>query len=161
MSNEQSPASGTKRAILEAAVRLFAKHGYSATPLSMIAAEVGIRKPSLYNHYANKEAILAAVFELFRTHVRPPQNAESMLAQLEGRSAEQVLNGMIDWYMTHTDQPEIADTWIILSEEQFVNAAAAQLILEVTERMVEFTRSAFRWMHAPAQFFATGGGMNP
>ncbi len=50
------------------------------------------------------------------------------------------MNGMIDWYMTQTDRPLLADTWIILSEEQFVNAEAADLILEVTERLVEFTR---------------------
>ena len=148
MNDAAIPAQGTKQAILEAAIRLFARHGYSTTPLSLIAAEVGIRKPSLYNHYAGKDAILSAVFELFRVLVRPPEDAEAMLAQFEDSSAEQVLNGMIDWYMTHTDRPLIADAWVIISEEQFVNAEAAQLTLEVTDRMVEFTRFAFRWMCA-------------
>ena len=69
-----------------------------------------------------------------------------MLAQFDDRTAEQILNEIIDWYMAHTDQPLIADAWIILSEEQFVNTEAARLILEATERMVEFSRFALRWM---------------
>ncbi len=73
MSNTGTPVPSTKQAILNKSTRLFAKHGYSARPLSAIAAEVGIRKPSLYNHYASKEAILGGVFEFFRTLVRPPK----------------------------------------------------------------------------------------
>ena len=138
----------TKREVLESAIRLFARHGYSATPLSAVAKEVGIRKPSLYNHYASKEAILAAVFEFFRSEIRPPEQPEEMLARLEHRSAEEILNALIDWYMTHADQPLIADAWVVVSEEQFVNPEAAQLIYDVTERMVGFTRFAFGWMHA-------------
>ncbi len=148
MINTGTPAPSTKQPILETSIRLFANHGYSAKPLSAIAAEVAIRKPSLYNHYASKQAIVGEVFEFLRTLVRPPQDAESMLTRFEDRTAEQIMNGMIDWYMTQTDRPLLGDTWVILSEEQFVDAEAADLILEVTERLVEFTRFAFRWMHA-------------
>ncbi|MEH6636582.1 MAG: TetR/AcrR family transcriptional regulator [Halioglobus sp.] len=49
--------------ILDAAEDLFAEKGYSATSLGDVADRVGIRSPSLYNHFKNKEALYAAVLE--------------------------------------------------------------------------------------------------
>ena len=49
--------------ILDAAEDLFAENGYSATSLADVADRVGIRSPSLYNHFKNKEALYQAVLE--------------------------------------------------------------------------------------------------
>ena len=46
-----------------AAVRLFARQGYEATPLSAIAAAVGIKTPSLYAHFRSKDDLFRAVFD--------------------------------------------------------------------------------------------------
>jgi len=53
----------TASRILDAAEDLFAEKGYSATSLGDVADRVGIRSPSLYNHFRNKEALYAAVLE--------------------------------------------------------------------------------------------------
>jgi TetR/AcrR family transcriptional regulator len=53
----------TAERILDAAENLFAEKGYSATSLGDVADRVGIRSPSLYNHFRNKEALYAAVLE--------------------------------------------------------------------------------------------------
>jgi TetR/AcrR family transcriptional regulator len=53
----------TAEKILDAAEDLFAKKGYSATSLGDVADEVGIRSPSLYNHFRNKEALYQAVLD--------------------------------------------------------------------------------------------------
>jgi AcrR family transcriptional regulator len=45
-------------AIREVALTLFARFGYHGTPLSLIATELGIRTPSLYNHMRAKEDLL-------------------------------------------------------------------------------------------------------
>lgn len=57
------PAQSTAERILDAAEDLFAQQGYSATSLGDVADRVGIRSPSLYNHFRNKEALYAAVLE--------------------------------------------------------------------------------------------------
>ena len=49
--------------ILDAAEDLFAEKGYSATSLGDVADRVGIRSPSLYNHFRTKEALYQAVLE--------------------------------------------------------------------------------------------------
>ena len=53
----------TKQMILEKALRLFAARGYDAVSVGEIAKAVGIKAPSLYNHYKNKQAIFQAIVE--------------------------------------------------------------------------------------------------
>jgi len=53
----------TAERILDAAEESFAKRGFVATTMRDVAASVGIRIPSLYNHFENKEALYAAVLE--------------------------------------------------------------------------------------------------
>ena len=56
--------SNTRQAILDAALDLFSVNGYEATSISQLADVVGIRKASLYSHFANKQEILDKVVEM-------------------------------------------------------------------------------------------------
>ena len=53
----------TAERILDAAELLFSERGFEATGLREVAQAAGIRAPSLYNHFPNKEALYAAVLE--------------------------------------------------------------------------------------------------
>ena len=48
----------TKEQILDVALDLFSIRGYEATSISQIADAVGLRKASLYSHFASKQDIL-------------------------------------------------------------------------------------------------------
>jgi AcrR family transcriptional regulator len=59
---ERSTAT-TRGTVLDAACALFAAHGYRGTSMKDIAAELGVRAPSLYNHVASKQDILFAIMD--------------------------------------------------------------------------------------------------
>lgn len=67
-----APQVTTAERILDAAEALFAEKGYSATSLGDVADKVGIRPPSLYNHFRNKEALYEAVLERLLTAFAAP-----------------------------------------------------------------------------------------
>jgi AcrR family transcriptional regulator len=49
--------------IREAALARFAAQGYDATPLAQIAADAGIKAPSIYAHFSGKEALFRELVE--------------------------------------------------------------------------------------------------
>jgi AcrR family transcriptional regulator len=51
----------TRQAILDAALKLFAKRGYFGTSLRDIAAAVSIRESALYNYFESKDALFEAL----------------------------------------------------------------------------------------------------
>ncbi len=65
-----------KERILDTAERLFYRHGIRATGVDTIAAEVGISKRTLYNHFPSKDALIAAYlkrgFYVQHPSERPP-----------------------------------------------------------------------------------------
>ena len=53
----------TKKEILDQALDLFSENGYHGTSMREIAAAVGIKGSSLYNHFEGKEAIFNQLFK--------------------------------------------------------------------------------------------------
>ena len=53
----------TRQRILDKALELFAAQGYDSVSVGEIAKAVGIKAPSLYNHFAGKQAIFDAIVE--------------------------------------------------------------------------------------------------
>ena len=57
--------------IIEAAVSLFAEHGYFATPTSAVAKKAGVAEGLIFHHFKNKAGILVYIFtELSEVYVR-------------------------------------------------------------------------------------------
>ncbi|AOA58880.1 TetR/AcrR family transcriptional regulator [Acinetobacter larvae] len=54
-----TPRTAAKQRLIDAAFEHFVRHGYDAASLRAIAEHVGIRKASIYTHFASKEAIFA------------------------------------------------------------------------------------------------------
>lgn len=63
---QQTRSRATRRRILDAAARVFERHGYAAGTTNRIAQAAGLSIGSVYQYYPNKDAILV---ELMRRHV--------------------------------------------------------------------------------------------
>ena len=83
MPSPEKPA--MKERILETADRLFYLRGIRAVGVDTIAAEIGISKRTLYNHFPSKDALIAAYLTRRFNHVpasdKPP--AEQILATFD------------------------------------------------------------------------------
>ena len=77
------PAKPTmKERILETADRLFYLQGIRAIGVDTIAAEIGISKRTLYNHFPSKDALISAY--LARRFVQPPPSDKPPSEQILG-----------------------------------------------------------------------------
>jgi AcrR family transcriptional regulator len=62
-SRREAQARATRRRVIEAAQRLFTRHGYPATTLEAIAEAADTPLPTLYRLFGSKRALLAAVLD--------------------------------------------------------------------------------------------------
>jgi TetR/AcrR family transcriptional regulator of autoinduction and epiphytic fitness len=63
MANRARQAAETRRGIVEAAARLFLRHGYAATSMNAIAAEASVAVQTVYASMRTKRDILEAVIQ--------------------------------------------------------------------------------------------------
>jgi AcrR family transcriptional regulator len=82
MSEKLSKKPTMKERILETADRLFYLQGIRAVGVDTIAAEIGISKRTLYNHFPSKDALTAAYLE--RRFVQPRPSDKSPIEQILG-----------------------------------------------------------------------------
>jgi AcrR family transcriptional regulator len=75
--------------ILDSATRLFAERGYEGTSMADLAEQVGMRKASLFYHFASKDVLYAAVLDRL---IGAVSSAISTAATAEGSFAERLDN---------------------------------------------------------------------
>ena len=105
MSHKTDPRKGprdgaaTAARIMDVAERLFAERGYAETTLRAVAAAVGIQNPSLYSHFASKEALYEAVLE---RAVKPLLEVLQAAAASEEPSEGDILIDVVMNHLEHT-----------------------------------------------------------
>lgn len=124
----------TKQVILAAALDLFSTQGFEATSMQQIAEAVGIRKPSLYSHFAGKQEILD---ELTQT-VMEQYEKHSLFAQTDwdnpdftgGKqdiTEDDVLQMILKYFRYIVHDPQISKSRKMLTIEQFQNPTLKEL----------------------------------
>ena len=87
--------------VRQAALELFAKHGYAAVSMRQIASEVGVQAGALYNYTPDKQSLL---FDLMQAHM-----TELMAALPDGNTDQplQMLEHFVRFHIAfHHDRPE-------------------------------------------------------
>lgn len=98
MAGETKPTKGerTRQAILDAAERLILSQGYNGTSMRQIAAEAGIALGGIYNHFASKEALFAALLERHQPYTDIAAVVSNVSGDDVARLAEQVARQAVD-----------------------------------------------------------------
>lgn len=94
----------TREAIMDSAQQQFAAHGYDAVRVEDIARQAGVSRATFYNHFAEREEVLGALFQrLLATEVDPESSDPADRAPLE--QIEQVATRAAGRML---DQPDLA-----------------------------------------------------
>jgi AcrR family transcriptional regulator len=105
-------AAATRREILEAAQRLFERHGYAATTMAAIAAEAGVALKTVYVAFETKSGVLRALWHLL----------------LRGDEAD-VPMGERQWYRDVLAEPDPRrQVWLVAQNSRAVKTRAAALM---------------------------------
>ncbi len=92
-----------REAILAAAAELFSERGIAATTMDLVAERAGAAKMTVYAHFVDKPALLAAVFERNTRNFRLPELAEGK--DLEASLAH--LSEFGEWLVQFLTRPDI------------------------------------------------------
>jgi TetR/AcrR family transcriptional regulator len=139
------PAQDTHLAILEAAVRIFARSGVSAATLEDIAVEAGVTRGTLCWHFHSKDDLVSAIIKHYGPH--------SILAPIIDQIEEDLQNGVqLDdpgiirrlaegFYDAFTAQGDFARLAILLI---YTHPQAAQVLADMIakgrKRLTEYVR---------------------
>lgn len=66
---QQERTESTRRALVEAGRKLFARKGFDATGTQEVVAEAGLTRGALYHHFPDKRALFEAVYEAVEADV--------------------------------------------------------------------------------------------
>src|ERR671932_1709126 len=120
-------ASGSRDAILDAARRLFAEHGYVATSLRAIAAEAGVDAALIIHFFGTKAKLLAAAV---KWPFDPETEMERVIARGRSRAGEELVRLVVRTWDREGDRNAI----MTLLRAATVEPAAAELLREFFQR---------------------------
>lgn len=133
----------SRERILACALELFARRGYAATSVRMIAEKAGIAQGLLYNYYAGKEALLRAILERSMADVQASFERAAAgattgegIARLVRAAFDIVCENMSFWRLTYQlrMQPGVLEG---LGENVAASSDAIRLQLEALLRSAE------------------------
>ncbi|WP_421704383.1 TetR/AcrR family transcriptional regulator [Aliiroseovarius sp.] len=88
--------------VRDAALRLFARHGFAAVSMRQIASEVGVQAGALYLYTKDKQSLL---FDLMKSHME--ELLEAWVAEPKGGSATERLEAFTRFHIRfHLDRPD-------------------------------------------------------
>ena len=133
-----------KEEIIYATLELASEYGLKSVSLSQIADKIGIRKPSLYNHFKSKEELVNSMYVFLREKAKTGvQTASQADAFPEDKSLARILSDSISAYFGFLADENLMKFFKVLYSERSISPAAAQIMLDETDRMISLTKNLF------------------
>lgn len=153
----------TKQLILEKALALFSTHGYDAVTVGDIAQAVGIKAPSLYNHFPGKQAIFDALVDATAARYEADtgridihvQNVQKDIPTFTAITAEALFEKVRQIFIYPLHDETIGRFRRMMTIEQFRSPELAALYSErYVERLLRYHAGIFRALIAAGEICA-------
>lgn len=134
-----------KEEIVLVTLELAAEKGLANVSMSMIADKVGIKKPSLYKHFASKEEIVDAMYEYLRRQAKEKANIKPIdySTFFEGKTVYEILQSVVRGYIQMNNQEKMLNFYRVIYSERSLNPMAAKIVAEETDKMIIATKQLF------------------
>ncbi|MDP3177716.1 MAG: TetR/AcrR family transcriptional regulator [Spirochaetaceae bacterium] len=124
-------AASTKEKLFLSAVLLFSTRGYDRIGIRELAASVGIREASFYNHFAGKEALLNAIFAYWEeVNARTVLSPAEICAAVETGDQALALAMLMEKFRAATASPVVHAVLAIVRMEGFTSPQARPIALK-------------------------------
>ena len=136
-----------KEEIILATLELASKIGLGAVSMNMIAEKVGIKKPSLYNHFESKEQLIEEMYKYLRKRAEQKANINNNWCNIpDNVSANDILKGAIKNYIKINEDKNILMFYKLIYTERTISQEASKIMLEETNKMIFATKKLFEIM---------------
>ena len=134
-----------KEEIIYATLELASAKGMQGVSMSQIADKVGIKAPSLYNHFKSKDEIIQEMYRFLRENAQKSngQQPVDFAESLSKKCLEDVLMGSLSAYIGLISDKNMLQFFKVLYSERSTNPTAAKIMVEETERMLSQSRNLF------------------
>lgn len=134
-----------KEEIVLVTLELAAEKGLANVSMSMIADKIGIRKPSLYKHFASKEEIVEAMYDYLRRQAKEKANIKPIdySTFFEGKTVYEILQSVVRGYIQMNQQENMLNFYKVIYSERSLNPMAAKIVAEETDKMIIATKQLF------------------
>ena len=151
-----------KKEIIMATLELAADKGLGNVSMNMIADKVGIKKPSLYNHFASKEELVEVMYQFLREEAKKNANigAIDYTIIFAGKSALEILRMMVGGYFNMNQQEHMMNFYKVIYSERSLNPMAAKIVAEETDKMIIATKQLFYAMEVHKLLHFTNPNMS-
>src|SRR5574344_1456175 len=130
----------TKDKIIEAVLNSSFYRSTGATSLTDIANELHIKKASLYNHFNNRDDLLAQTTASCAEYIRAitfiPTDVDAIAKKY---SPETVLKGIVNRYFKMHEKSPLFQIYTYVESQKYFNAYAAAIVTEEKEKIVHQT----------------------
>ena len=133
-----------KEEIILAALELASESGLKSVSMAQIAERVGMKAPSLYNHFKSKDDIIKEMYGYLREKAQKNRSSGfADPADFAAKNLKQILMESLSAYLGIISDQNMMRFFRLLYSERSINPLAAEIMLEETEHMIRATRNLF------------------
>ncbi len=134
-----------KEEIIYAMLELASVNGMKGVSMAQIADKVGIKAPSLYNHFGSKEELIREMYGFLREQAQKNNRSGPVDYSdlFEEKSLEEILLESVSSYIGMISNKKMQQFFKVLYSERSTDPTAAGIMVEETERMLAQSRDLF------------------